>query len=132
MTDNKGGMMKVKIIERGWVGHHISGFRCLFRRNTLIEYGKKKIVVSTVGNLYNEAGHKIEEVGLDRYYETKVFWAKYEKPYWEVDVEYPIETRHKWYIEKTNRETDIKANKMHEKIVQEICERIKTLNKEVL
>lgn len=63
----------VKITERGWAGHYICADRCKFRRNTLVEYGDERIVVSTVGALFVDG--QMEQVGDGRYYETMAFGA---------------------------------------------------------
>ena len=72
--------MDVKRTERGWAGHFICADKCRFRRNTLIEYGDKKWVVSSVGALYlfNPLTNKVEldSVGYERWYETMAFVAR--------------------------------------------------------
>ena len=71
--------MKPIITERGWAGHFICSDRCQFRRNTLIDFGKKKIIVSTVGLLRLERDDKkFETVGYNRFYETMALEAKKE------------------------------------------------------
>jgi len=39
----------IKRYERGWAGHFICSYLCHFRRNTLLEFGNVRIVISTVG-----------------------------------------------------------------------------------
>ena len=68
---------EVNVIERGWAGHFILADRCLFRRNTLLEYKDKKWVVSKVG-AYRTLENKIDNIGHRRWYETMAFNA-YEK-----------------------------------------------------
>ena len=72
-------MEEVKTTERGWPAHFIVAYRCLFHRNTLIEYEHIKVVVSTVGlcvEKYDCNGHHtFTTIGHDRYYETMVFFA---------------------------------------------------------
>jgi len=121
--------MKVKITEQGWGGHFICANRCNFRRNTLVEYGEKRIVVSTVGNMSSSGGDKFDkQIGANRYYETMVFWAKWEKPYWEADVNKQVDLESDWAIGELEFETDLKANKMHENVVKEISDLIKVIN----
>ncbi len=117
---------KVKITERGFAGHFCGASSCCFRRNTLIEYGEKRIVVSTVGN-YNPVhaeGREDREIGCDRTYETMAFEAKYVAPYWEacVSKEYPFKSN--WALNELEFDTDSKADKMHDKVVKEISESI--------
>ena len=117
---------KVRRTERGWAGHFCAAKGCLFRRNTLLELGKKKIIVSTVGD-YQSAGPngKTETIGLDRYYETMVFKAKFESPYWEADVSHEVPFESNWRIDDMKRDADLRANKMHEAVVAEITKKMK-------
>lgn len=122
--------MRVKITERGWAGHYICADRCRFRRNTLVEYGEKKWVVSTVGNLIIDG--KLEQVGLDRYYETMAFEAEINGEYIDADVEKQIFFENDWGLwADTEKEfcqkypfADNDANDMHEKIVDELKAKI--------
>lgn len=108
--------------ERGWVGHFICGRDCLFRRNTLLELGKTRVVVSTVGALWSEMRQKFEEIGHNRHYETIAFMAKYQKPYWEADTLREVRFNSNWSIAKLARDSDLHANQMHEAVVAEVSE----------
>ena len=120
----------MKITERGWAGHFICAKDCLFRRNTLLEYDKIKIVVSTVGALYTswEKGNKFYkgpfmEIGVDRYYETKAFHSnKKDSLYHDIDVEREINFSSQWAIDSAGKDNE--ANEMHEKVVAEISARL--------
>ena len=126
--------MIVKRTERGWAGHYICADRCGFRRNTLIEYGDKKWVVSTVGNLrmFNNGKMVLEQVGHERYYETMAFVAK-DDEYNDADVSQEITFESEWGLFGSSPEDFVKkypladnvANDMHEKVVAELMERIK-------
>lgn len=110
--------MELKITERGWAGHFIAGNSCRFRRNTLIECRDRKIVVSTVGNYFDHTG-TVQEIGCSRYYETVVFEASYEKPYWEADISKELNFESNWALNYCGRDADKKANEMHDKVVDE-------------
>lgn len=116
--------MKAKTTERGWAGHFICAGRCRFRRNTLVEYGKIKIVVSTVGLMDSlDKDGKFKKIGLDRYYETMAFHAiKDDKRYHDADVSMQINFDSKWSINETD--ADDKANVMHDKVVKEIAKKL--------
>lgn len=131
----------VKITERGWAGHFIAADQCRFRRNTLLEYGDKKWIVSTVGampqsrivaeypELRSENG--MDTIGWKRYYETMAFEAKPVKDdksnvvYWDADVGAQIDFDSDWAIADYNFETDKQANEMHDKVVEELIKKIK-------
>jgi hypothetical protein len=120
--------MKPKIIERGWAGHFICADRCMFRRNTLIDFGRNKIIVSTVGmmkDIHNDSGFDTIGAG-GRYYETMAFKAKKDGPYWDVDVSEEITFESEWAIcaeslKKLPEDADNKANDMHNKVVAELA-----------
>lgn len=116
--------MDVKRTERGWAGHYCMSERCMFRRNTLLEYRDIKIIVSTVGNMVNE--EKPQKIGRGWYYETMAFYTKYYGKYLDADVETHISFNSKWYLKKLD---DNDANDMHEDVVTELTQKL--LNGEI-
>ena len=115
---------KVKRTERGWGAHYICAEDCRFRRNTLLECEDTRVVVSTVGNYTPGDGCKTETIGSDRYYETMVFHAEFEDPYWDADVSRQITCPGKWKIATLRREADHEANLMHEDAVEAITQQL--------
>jgi hypothetical protein len=119
-------MKEPKITYRGWPGHFICSDGCVFHLNTLIEYKKIKIVVSTVGLLKLEHDSiKYEEIGFNRYFETMCFHANKYGKFIDADVSKDITEQIKtnWCYDKVDME--IEANAGHIKIVNEICKRLK-------
>lgn len=116
----------VKRTERGWAGHFICGDSCLFRRNTLIESGEDRIVVSTVGAYRSK--EQIEPIGAGgRYYETMAFKAKQEGPYFEADVSDQLSFESEWAIcaespDGLPDDVDNRADQMHEAVVAELTD----------
>jgi len=114
--------------ERGWAGHFCDALKCGFRRNTLLEYGEKRIIISTVGNLRDSAfpvgSREPSKIGLDHYYETAAFMALWDAPYWEIDVTKPVRFKSPWKLTECERETDLAANKRHERVVEELSIRL--------
>jgi hypothetical protein len=106
----------VKRTERGWAGHYICADRCRFRRNTLLECGDVRIVVSTVGLLV--VNGKYETVGHDRHFETMAFHAAYDGRYWDADVSRQVQFKSAWMIPEVD--ADDQANDMHEAVVAEL------------
>lgn len=118
-------LKEVKRTERGWAAHFIAANRCCFRRNTLLECGDIQIVVSTVGAMYING--RIEEIGLDRHYETMAFHVDPKSDeYKDVDVNRQIWFDSPWSlkIKKTDKFIDAKANDMHEAVVKEISDNL--------
>lgn len=119
----------VKRTERGWRGHFILSDRCLFSRNTLLEYGDIKIVVSTVGNCMNYSTKgfpnktEIMEIGYERYYETMAFHSNpNDGLYHDADVTKEVQFDSPWSINEAG--ADNEANDMHETAVAEIAENL--------
>lgn len=126
-------MEEVKRTERGWAGHYICSRDCSFRRNTLLEYKDKKWIVSTVGSQRIPGKRTITSIGHNRWYETMAFEARHDI-YNDADVLKDIDFNSDWGIwgetwdevmEKYNGTPDIAANEMHEKVVEELMEKIK-------
>lgn len=117
-------LKEVKRTERGWAGHFICSDRCKFRRNTLLECGDIKIVVSTVGAMYLNG--KLEEIGLNRHYETMAFHVDPKSgDYKDADVSREIFFESngalKWHKKGF---IDNEANDMHEAVVKEISDNL--------
>lgn len=122
----------VKRTERGWPGHLRVCNSCRFKLNTLLEYGDKKIVVSTIGRYINPE-KKVDTIGLNRWYETMCFEGHEENGYIEADVTKEIPIDQEWGIWGESWEevlsnfpqVDNNANQMHENIVQEMIAKLK-------
>lgn len=120
---------RVKITERGWAGHFIMANRCRFRRNTLVEYKDKKVVVSSVGLMEARTGNGFKTTGFepigafDRYYETMCWYADLsDTRYYDIDVEKQISVNSEWAIDEVD--ADDRANVMHDNVVEEIKARL--------
>lgn len=112
----------VSRIERGWGGHFICANRCRFRRNTLLDAGETKIVVSTVGLMEALNGEGFETVGHNRYFETMAFHAQFDGRYWDADVSRKVRFESPWCISEID--ADDKANDQHEAVVGELISRL--------
>lgn len=110
---------QVKRTERGWAGHFCCADRCLFRRNTLLEYGGYKVVVSTVGRMTSLDGKTFEMIGRDRHFETRA-WMSCGNKWDDIDSSKPVSFRSLRDLSEPDME--IEANEMHETVVKEITE----------
>lgn len=126
--------------ERGWAAHFVSSQDCLFRRNTLVEgkwsTGELRVVVSTIGNYipnpklpYPERIQPLDSNNSQ--FETRAFVAELEGLYWEADVtkEIPLESRCRIPLLCTD---DRLADQMHELCVEEVVEKLKQFDPEVV
>lgn len=109
---------QVKRTERGWAGHFICADRCLFRRNTLLEYNGQKVVVSTVGRMLNLKGDDFETIGFKRHFETMAFVARENDKFNDMDVTKEVTFSSQWTLPEPDME--LEANEMHENVVKEI------------
>lgn len=128
---------KLVITERGWAGHFCCSSQCRFVRNTLIQYGNKRQIVSTVGKYvplppFNST-RKYDQIGYNRWYETMAFEAELQNGYWDADVSKQIDFNSEWEILGESWEDvvaqyptpDNTANDMHDAVVKELSEKIK-------
>jgi hypothetical protein len=91
----------VKRTERGWIAHYICADRCRFRRNTLLECGNRRVIVSTIGAMYDRKNETYEEITCKQ-----------------------LRSKLSWYIEYMQTESDMRANEMHEAIVEEFTQKL--------
>lgn len=117
--------MTVTRTERGWPGHFRLARSCLFRRNTLVECGDVRIVVSTVGRLLPfQEGDDWQRLGDTRYFETMAFRARQDTlGYWDADVSEEVPFSSPWTLSDPDAERE--ADAMHETVVAEIMTRLK-------
>lgn len=123
----------VSVVERGWAGHFICASKCSFRRNTLLTYKNRKWVVSTVGAMYTN--RELDTIGAYRYYETMAFWAQ-DDQYNDADVSRQIDIDGECGMYAESKEElleryplpDLAANEMHDRIVAQLIERIRSEN----
>ena len=103
----------------------------MFRRNTLLQYGKKYVVVSTVGNMMMDG--KADSIGAgNRMYETMAFLSDpSDVLYHDINVSEQVYAPEgtKWSIDHLKHETDAEANEMHEDYVAAIEKML--INKEI-
>jgi hypothetical protein len=122
-------MKRVTRTERGWAGHFICAAWCRFRRNTLLECGKQRVVVSTVGNYHlpikGEESGPIETIGHEHYYETMAFGARFDAPFWDADVTRQVNFEAPWSVNHSRDEADVEANANHEAVVAELTRRMR-------
>lgn len=120
--------------ERGWPGHYCCAHECCFHRNTLLECPTTGtfIVVSTVGNRQSPNGCgtntdlNVREIAPGCFYETLAFHAAAtsrsdsDVVYMDADVSREVSGRHSlpFRVNEFNFASDMKANAMHEKIVE--------------
>ena len=122
---------EVRVTERGWAGHLIFADACRFRRNTLLEYKDKKWIVSTVGAMpankysFEKSENGFTTIGLGRYYETMAFETQKNGIYWDANVEKQIDFDSNWALNECDFNSDQRANDMHDKVVEELIEKIK-------
>ena len=106
--------------ERGWPGHFCFADSCRFRRNTLLECGDTRIVVSTVG-LFKISG-SFMCIGHDRHFETMAFHAVFDGRYWDADFSRKISFESPWCI--SDVDAYDRANDQHEAVVWEISAKL--------
>jgi hypothetical protein len=113
--------MKPIITERGWIAYYICADRCRFRRNTLIAFGKRRVVVESVGMFYPKHDDAAPDtVGVGRYYETAAFHAKRAGHYWDINGYKSPNQIAAW----KPLNSDQRANDVHEAIVHEIATKL--------
>lgn len=118
------GSTPVKITERGYGGHFCMAHYCQFRRNTLLQFGNHRWIVSTVGNLRKPPKYVIEAIGVDRFYETMAFVAQDLADYWDANVAQQIYFESPWKVQHYTHNADNDANNMHNTIVIELAKKI--------
>ena len=117
--------------ERGWPGHYDGWHYCGFRRNTLVECGDIKIVVSTIGNFCPDVRYGMDGFCSDTspekisLYETVCFMATQFVCYLDADKDKKLSLPilGDMNIPKGtpfSMDLDNRANEMHDNVVFEV------------
>ena len=106
------------VLERGWPGHHRLSRFCLFNRNTLIECGERRVIVSSVGEHLVGFNNPPKELPDGGFFETKAFEADWHGTSWECDTERPIQLPNDrdWRVHDWQQHAEV--NQMHEDAVR--------------
>ncbi len=124
-------MNDVKRTERGWGAHLCVNHHCAFRRNTLLECGDVRMIVSSVGGYMRPKVPGLEpddkatgfsEIGCGRYYETMCFHAQWDGRYWDADVHREASFDAPFAVRQAG--ADDVANIQHEQVVDEISRKL--------
>lgn len=116
-------MRSVSKTERGWAAHFVGRNECAYHRNTLLECGDVRVIVSTVGNWRPRNGRDYvlcpisSERGQERHYETLTFLAVFEFGYWEIASGSGLDRDGCLGGE---LDSDLKADAMHERMVDKV------------
>lgn len=115
--------MLVTRTERGWPGHFCAARHCEYRRNTLIEMGLEKVVVSTVGMFRDPVSNELETLGTDRYFETMAYTAITNGHIWHSDFSKEVRFKSPWQLSALDMAA---ADRLHETVVTEIMSRLQS------
>lgn len=114
--------IEIQVKERGWPAHFVLADKCTFTRNTLLQHGQNRVVISSVGCLLSsyKSDAEIEMIGSGRYYEVKAFVAIWEDNVWAADVQKQIDLECNQVITEMTDDSHIKADLMHDEAVAEV------------
>lgn len=105
-----------------------------FRRNTLLEFGETRVVVSTVGDMrfpiseseikerYDIEPKFLRQIGYNRYYETMAFRSDPNDDSHNIDVKNEVGFESQWSIDRLD--ADNEAIEMHERVIAEITAKL--------
>ena len=124
--------MTVIRTERGFLAECISGRNCRYHRNTLLQNGARRVVVSTIGDrpgLGRRGAYEAMALSGRRYYETEVFDACKIGANWNADTSRVVRFNSTSAITASDpnglpEDVYSQADAMHEAAVEEIAAKL--------